>query len=123
MDKENGNHELPTFEEETLWTKIKKVARRAGRELLVLVLTLYYCLKDDDTPIWVKGVIISALVYFISPIDAIPDVIPVIGFSDDLSVLIGASATVARYIKYEHRRRANEWVDNLFGKEDNSDSD
>lgn len=119
MEKENGTHEIPVFEEETFWEKIKSVAKKVGRELLVLVLTLYYCLQDNDTPVWAKSVIIGALLYFVSPIDAIPDFLPG-GYVDDIAVLAGASATVVAHIKPKHRERANEWVDNLFGSKDNS---
>ena len=108
-------HQIPPFEEKSLWEKIKSVAKKAGREVLVLVLTLFYCLKDEDTPVWAKTVIIGALLYFISPVDAIPDAIPVVGYSDDLAVLIGASKTIVAHIKPEHRRRAKEWVDEAFG--------
>lgn len=118
MDKENGSHQIPAFEEESLWEKIKSVAQKVGKELLVLVLTLYYCLNDDDTPLWARSVIIGALLYFISPVDAIPDFLPG-GYVDDIGVLAGAAATVAAHIKPKHRERANEWVDNLFGKKDN----
>ena len=51
---------------------------KAGKEVIEKALILYYCLQDDDTPAWAKTTIIGALGYFISPIDAIPDLVPVV---------------------------------------------
>lgn len=121
MQEEKIVHQPPAFEEETLWNKIKSVTKKVGKEVLVLILTLFYCLKDKDTPAWAKSVIIGALIYFISPIDAIPDFLPG-GYVDDIAVLLGASSTVVVHIKPEHRERANEWVDSLFGSKDDSQS-
>jgi uncharacterized membrane protein YkvA (DUF1232 family) len=49
-------------------------------------LTLYVLLKESDIPVWAKGSAIAALVYFISPIDAIPDFLPG-GYVDDLAMM------------------------------------
>lgn len=55
----------------------------AGRKVIDKVLRLYYALQDKDTPIWAKSIIVGALAYFISPLDAIPDITPVVGYVDD----------------------------------------
>lgn len=103
------------YDEVRFWEKIKKFAKKAGREVLETAVILYYALQDPTTPLWAKTVIVGALGYFISPIDAIPDVIPVIGYSDDLLVLAGALATVAACITPEHKSKAKntvkEWLD------------
>ncbi len=78
------------------------------------MLTLYYCLIDPETPAWARAVIIGALVYFISPADAVPDFLPG-GYVDDLAVLGGAAVMVVAHIKPEHRERAQQWVDETFG--------
>ena len=49
MTDENGVFDTPSFEEKSLWDKIKSVAKKAGKEVIKLVLTLYYCLRDEDT--------------------------------------------------------------------------
>ena len=76
-------------------------------------LSMYYALQDPDTPVWAKSIIIGGLIYLISPVDAIPDVIPVVGLTDDIAVLAGAFATVAMHIKPEHKAqaaaKATEW--------------
>ena len=103
------------YSEDSFWEKVKNFALKAGKEVIEKVLILYYCLQDPDTPAWAKAAIIAALGYFISPIDAIPDLIPVVGFADDLGVLVAAMATVAVYIKEEHKEKAREkmkiWFD------------
>ena len=54
--------------------------------MLRSALTLYVLLKESDIPVWAKGSAIAALVYFISPIDAIPDFLPG-GYVDDLAMM------------------------------------
>ena len=117
MTEENGRFDTPNFPERSLWNKIKSVAKKAGKEVIKLVLTLYYCSIDEDTPAWARATIIGALIYFISPIDAVPDFLPG-GYVDDLAVLAAAAATVAAHIKPEHRARAQEWVDETFGPDE-----
>ncbi len=74
------------------------------------VVAMYFCLLDARTPLWVKGVVAAALAYFILPLDAIPDILPIVGLSDDLSVLTGALTAVGAFITDEHRARAREWM-------------
>jgi uncharacterized membrane protein YkvA (DUF1232 family) len=103
------------YSEEKLWAKITKFAAQAGRELIHKALLLYYATTRPDTPTWAKAVILGALGYFISPLDAIPDMIPVIGFTDDLSVLAAAVTTVAMYIDDEVRDQAERKLRQWFG--------
>jgi uncharacterized membrane protein YkvA (DUF1232 family) len=98
-----------------LWLTLKKVAVSTGRKTVLSALILFYCLKDSDTPKWAKGVIIGALGYLILPMDAIPDVIPGVGYSDDWGVILAALGTVAAYIKEDHRIRALAQVEKFFG--------
>ena len=103
------------YSDSSFWRKVKKYARILGKKVLIPVLTLYYCLLDPQTPARSKAVIIGALGYFISPIDVIPDPIPVVGYSDDLLVLVGAMAVVAAHIKQEHKDQADRQSDFLLG--------
>ena len=112
MKKENYYDD---YSEESLWEKITKFAVKAGEGVIEKALTLYETMKDEDTPVWAKATIISALGYFISPVDAIPDIIPVVGFSDDLGVLAGACVAVAANVKDEHIRKARETLRKWFG--------
>ncbi len=113
---EMGDNEYSKeFSEDSFWTKVKAFAIKAGKEVIEKAIILYYCLQDLDTPVWAKTTIIAALGYFISPIDAIPDFTPVIGFADDLGVLAAAMATVAMYIKEEHKEKAKAKLKIWFG--------
>ena len=111
-----GNSEYnKEYSDESFWGKVKEFAIKAGKEVIGKALILYYCLQDSDTPLWAKTAIIGALGYFISPIDAIPDITPIVGFADDLGVLAAASATVVLYIKEEHKENAKGKLKVWFG--------
>src|SRR3954468_4297265 len=56
---------------------------------------MYFCLLDSRTPIWVKATVAAALAYFILPLDAVPDLLPIVGLSDDASVIAAALTAVA----------------------------
>ena len=71
---------------------------------------MYFCLLDPKTPLWVKATVAAALAYFILPLDAIPDLMPLIGVSDDASVLAAALAAVSAHVTAEHRERARAWM-------------
>lgn len=68
--------------------KIGKIAKRAGAKLVYAALILFYMLQSDKVSTRDKAIIIGALGYLISPLDVIPDAIPLAGLSDDLAVLI-----------------------------------
>jgi uncharacterized membrane protein YkvA (DUF1232 family) len=103
------------FSEGKFWEKVKKYAKKAGEKVIYSALVLFYCFKDPETPIWAKTVILGALGYFISPVDAIPDIIPVLGFTDDMAVIASALAMVAMHIKKEHKEKAKERIEIWFG--------
>lgn len=103
------------FSEEAFWDKLKGIFKKAGRELLEAALKLYYATRDPETPAWVKATAIGALGYLILPIDVLPDILPVVGLSDDLAVLVGAISAVSAHIKEEHIAQAQEKLNELFG--------
>ncbi|MFO0950495.1 MAG: YkvA family protein [Isosphaeraceae bacterium] len=72
--------------------------------------SMYFCVLDPKTPLWVKGVAAAALAYFILPLDAVPDILPVLGYSDDATVLAAALTAVTSHITDEHRARASTWL-------------
>jgi uncharacterized membrane protein YkvA (DUF1232 family) len=102
------------FDEDSFRKKLSRFARQAGEGVISKALVLYYCLKDPDTPAWARRIIVGALAYFVLPVDAIPDIVPFVGFGDDLGVLIGAVAMVLTHIKPQHRaqadRKIREWI-------------
>jgi uncharacterized membrane protein YkvA (DUF1232 family) len=113
-ERPQGRYEK-AYSRKKFWGKMKRFAARAGKGVVEIALQLYYTLQSSHTPMWAKGVIIGALGYFISPVDAIPDVIPVAGFIDDFGVLTAAVAAVATHITPEIKKQAREKTKEWFG--------
>ena len=88
------------------WGKLRRFA--AQIPFAEDLLTAYYCALDRGTPTHVRVALIGALVYFISPLDVLPDLLPIVGLSDDAAVIAGAIKLVYDQIKPEHRDAARE---------------
>lgn len=101
---EDAHHDA--YSDERFWRKLARFGKRAGREVALKALQLYFVLKRPDVPLWAKSTVIGALGYFISPLDAIPDFIAGVGYTDDASVLAAALAAVWIYIDEEVKRQA-----------------
>jgi uncharacterized membrane protein YkvA (DUF1232 family) len=96
------------------WRKLKREA--ANIPFLEDLLTAHYCAFDRHTPLYVKAVLVGAMVYFVVPDDLIPDYIPVIGYADDAAVLAAAFKVVSSHIKPEHREAARRTLQRLRGE-------
>ena len=103
------------YSDGAFWGKVKKVAKVAGRNVIKPALILYYVMMRPETPAWAKAIIIAALGYFICPIDAIPDVLFPVGYTDDAAVLAAAVATLASYIDEGVMNSVNNQLDKWFG--------
>ena len=86
------------------WIKLKRVV--AGLPFAEDLLAAYYCAFDKQTPRHVQVALLGAIAYFILPFDFIPDMMPVLGFTDDAAVLATAIRLVATHIRPEHRDAA-----------------
>jgi uncharacterized membrane protein YkvA (DUF1232 family) len=86
------------------WGKLKWV----GRQLPFVedLLAAFYCATDPATPKRVKLILVGALTYFVLPTDAVPDILPFLGFADDAAMLAAAIAQVAGAINDSHRDKA-----------------
>ncbi|MDR6874748.1 uncharacterized membrane protein YkvA (DUF1232 family) [Bosea sp. BE125] len=84
--------------------RLKRVAKRVpfAEDLLAA----WICTRDPATPRRVRLTLLAALGYFVLPLDAIPDILPFIGFTDDAAVIAAALAAVAGSITPEHREKA-----------------
>jgi len=104
------------YSEESLWGKIKQYSKAAGEKVVYAVLLLFYVLNDKGVGIKTKISIAAALGYFIFPADAIFDLTPIIGYSDDLGVLLFAlsqiSSNITPEIKEKARTKLKEWFGN-----------
>ena len=103
------------YSDSSFWDKVKKFALTAGKEVIEKALWLYYAAQRPETPKWAKTAIYGALAYFISPIDAIPDVTPLVGFTDDLGALAAAIAMTSAYINEDVKRKTSEKLLSWFG--------
>jgi uncharacterized membrane protein YkvA (DUF1232 family) len=95
----------------SLWPKLKRVA--AAIPFAADVLSVWYCARDPETPATAKGMIMAALAYFVMPVDAIPDFLPAIGFTDDAAVIAAVLAIVGRNLKPRHREAAKAALERL----------
>ncbi len=94
--------------------KISKIAKRAGAKLVYVALVLYYTLQNNKVSIKDKAIIVGALGYLISPLDVIPDAIPIIGLGDDLAVLLyvlNKIGHVSDEIKEKAKSKLSKWFD------------
>lgn len=95
--------------------KISRIAKRAGVKLVYAALILYYTLENPKVSIKDKAIIIGALGYLISPIDVMPDAIPIAGLSDDLAVLIYVLnrvwGDVSEEVKAKAKAKLSQWFD------------
>jgi uncharacterized membrane protein YkvA (DUF1232 family) len=97
------------------WVKLKRVVSRLpfAEDLLAA----YYCAFDRETPRHVQATLLGAIAYFILPFDFIPDMMPVLGFTDDAAVLATAIRLVASHITEDHRVAARAALKRLGGSE------
>jgi uncharacterized membrane protein YkvA (DUF1232 family) len=86
------------------WIKLKQVAARLP--FTEDLLAAYYCAFDKETPRHVQVALMGAIAYFILPFDFVPDMMPVLGFTDDAAVLATAIRLVASHITDDHRAAA-----------------
>jgi uncharacterized membrane protein YkvA (DUF1232 family) len=82
------------------WLKVKRLA--AKLPFIEELLAAYYCAFDRNTPLQVKAMLVGALAYFVLPFDAVPDMMPLLGFTDDAAVLATAVKLVADHMRPEH---------------------
>lgn len=86
------------------WPKFRKYAARLP--YAEDVAAAYYCATDKATPFKVRGTLLAALAYFIMPIDVVPDILALVGFTDDIAVLMYALKTVNKHVNDDHREQA-----------------
>ena len=111
---ENYRQYSKFYSEDSFWKKLKGFAGKAGIKVVYLALLLYYMLVDEAVDLKSKLTIAAALGYFIFPLDIIPDLLPIIGFTDDLSVLMFAMSVVKGKINETHRLKARNTMELWF---------
>ncbi len=84
------------------WRRLLREA--ASIPFLEDVLTAHYCAFDRHTPLYVKAMLVGAIVYFVLPDDLLPN--SLLGLADEAAVLAAAFKAVSSHIKPEHREAA-----------------
>ncbi len=94
--------------EERVRDRFWRTARRAARQVPFMdeVVAAYYAALDTETPARVRGTLLAALAYFVMPVDAVPDILALVGFTDDIAVLTAVLAAIRPHIKESHRLAA-----------------
>ena len=98
--------------------RLGRVALRAGRAAVEQALVLHYTAADPNTPGWARRTAYGALGYLLAPVDAVPDLTPVVGYSDDWTVIAAALGTLAAHITPLARERAQAKAAAWFGPAD-----
>ena len=104
------------YDDNGFWKKLRRMAVIVGEKVIYPALQLYYLLQSKEVPVKAKTLIIGALGYLILPADLVPDFIPVLGFTDDLTALLLALREVNKYITPDINRQAREQTDKLLKK-------
>lgn len=103
------------FTDSAFWDKVKGFANKVGRGTLTKALELYNVATDPATPVWAKAVALGSLGYFILPLDAVPDFIPVAGWADDAAALAAAATVLIKNITPAIKAKASEQVTKWLG--------
>ena len=105
---EPGDGDKTAGQEERVRKDFWKTARRAARQVPFMedAVAAYYCAMDTRTPTRVRATLLAALAYFVLPFDIVPDMLALIGFSDDMAVIAAALAMVRGSITPAHRDAA-----------------
>ena len=106
------------FTDQRFTEKISRIAKRAGAKLVYAALILYYTLKSDKVSIKDKAIILGALGYLISPLDVVPDAIPIAGLSDDLAVLIYVLHKVWGEVSEDVKQKAKDKLYTWFDEDE-----
>ncbi|MFY8211010.1 MAG: YkvA family protein [Caulobacter sp.] len=91
--------------------KIRKVAAKIP--FAADALSVWWAARDPETPMAAKGMMLAGLAYFVLPTDALPDLLPVIGFTDDAAVIAALMAVLGKTLKPRHKEAAQAFLNRL----------
>jgi uncharacterized membrane protein YkvA (DUF1232 family) len=111
----NMDDYVKDYSEDNLWNKVRENVTSIGLTVIYKAFQLYYVAQSDSCPMKVKAGIIGALGYLISPLDLVPDFIPVVGYSDDALAIALALAAAQMYITDEVKQKAKDRIREIFG--------
>jgi uncharacterized membrane protein YkvA (DUF1232 family) len=106
----------------SFWDKLAMFGRFAGYEVIEKALWLYYAADRPDTPKWAKATVYSALAYFVLPVDAIVDILPIAGYTDDLAVIVLALTTIGGYVDNQVKEQTSRTLTRWFERASDTSS-
>ena len=112
---ESMNKYAGTYDDSKFWTIIRKYGKKIGGGLLTKALQLYYLLQKGDVPNKIKLMIMGALAYLVSPVDLIPDLIPLLGWTDDAAAVGLVVNQLSNYIDSDIVDMARKKIEEIFG--------
>jgi uncharacterized membrane protein YkvA (DUF1232 family) len=97
--------------EKGFWPKVRRVASRIP--FAADLLSVWFCARDPETPARAKGLMLAGLAYFVVPADALPDVLAVVGFTDDAAVIALLLSIVGKHVKPRHKDAARAFLNDM----------
>lgn len=105
--------------ESAFWEKVKSLSTGGYCKLLETAMTLYALISEGNLSSTQCLTIITALSYFISPLDAIPDVIPLVGYSDDLALMLATLNIFNDQVSTDIKSKVKNWLPNPCQQDNN----
>ena len=104
------------YSDENFLSKVKSAVKKAGANVIYKALQLFYVTQNPNCPTKIKAAIFATLGYFIMPLDIIPDFAPVVGYTDDAAAIATALVLAQAYVDETVKQKAQETLQNFFGK-------
>ena len=105
------------YSDSSFLDKVTKSGKLIGITALYKAVQLWFVLQKPDVPAGTKAVIMGALGYLIAPLDFLPDLLPVLGYTDDMVAITFALIKVQGYIDEEVERKSKKLLTKIFGEE------
>ena len=105
------------YNDSSFLDKVTKYGKLIGINALYKAVQLWFVMQKPDVPATTKAVIMGALGYLIAPLDFLPDLMPVLGYTDDFVAITFALIKVQGYIDEEVERKSKNLLAKIFGEE------
>ena len=105
------------YNDSSFLDKVTKYGKLIGINALYKAVQLWFVLQKPDVPASTKAVIMGALGYLIAPLDFLPDLMPVLGYTDDFVAITFALIKVQGYIDEEGERKSKNILAKIYGEE------
>jgi uncharacterized membrane protein YkvA (DUF1232 family) len=118
MDKKHLDTYAKRFSVPAFWAFLSRNARRLGLKVAYAALLMFYAYNRKETPRWARRIVLGSLGYLLTPLDALPDLTPFVGYTDDLGILSFGLVTIAAYVNEEVKKQARGRLRSWFGSYD-----